>query len=181
MNKKFLSILGATAISGALLVGCGSAEVEKVDNDNGSETAKKEETKKEEKKSEFKVGETVSIDGMEVTVNSVSWGEANEYVPTTNAKVLKLEVSAKNNSADNGFIDSSEFQVYDAEGNLVEMYFGNDNANMFGGELKKGKQMSGVLEYDVPESESFEIYYEPSFTLKENSEVKWIVPAADVQ
>lgn len=181
MNKKFLSILGVAALSGAVLVGCGSADVQKVDDDNkGSETSKKEETKKEEKKTEFKVGETVSIDGVEVTVKSAEWGTPNEYVEPTKDKVLRLEVFAKNNSDENAFVDSSEFQVYDADGNLMEMYFANDDVNIFGGEIKKGKQVSGVLEFDVAESAKYEIYYEPSFSLKEGAEVKWLMDASEL-
>ncbi|MFD1040482.1 hypothetical protein ACFQ3N_19070 [Virgibacillus byunsanensis] len=58
--------------------------------------------------------------------------------------------------------------VYNAEGTALDKYFGSDemDTNMFNFDLKEGKNASGTLEYDVAESEFFEVYYEPSFTLK---------------
>lgn len=174
--KKVIGVLSTLAIIGGLLGACADAEVKQVSN-SGSEQKKE---KKEEKKTEFKVGETVSVDGMEVTVNKVSWGKPAEYSAAEKGKVLRIEVTAKNNSANNGFIDSTEFQVY-AGDTKYEEYFGNDDANLGGGELKKGKTMPLILEFDVPEAESYEIFYEPSFTLSENAEIKYIVTKAEIK
>lgn len=181
MNKKVFGVLSTSVLLGGLLAGCGDAEVKEVSSSGDKQEA--ETNKKEEAapKTEFKVGETVSIDGMEVAINSLTWGTPIDGVPAEKGKILRIEVSAKNNSSDNGFVDSSEFQVYDKDGNKLEMYFGNNDTNMFGGELKKGKQSAGTLEFDVPETETYEIYYEPSFTLKENAEVKWIVPTGEIK
>ncbi|MFY0762072.1 DUF4352 domain-containing protein [Metabacillus dongyingensis] len=180
MNKKVFGVLSTAFLLGGLLSGCGDAEVKEVSSSGDKQTD--ESNKKEEAaKTEYKVGETVSIDGMEVTIKSLSWGKPIDGVPVEKGKILRIEVSAKNNSSDNGFVDSSEFQVYDKDGNKLEMYFGNNDANMFGGELKKGKQSAGALEFDVPETETYEIYYEPSFTFKENAEVKWIVPTGEIK
>lgn len=165
---------------GSLLTGCGEAEVKKVSSDNTEKSAEKKDTVKEEKKSEFKLGETVSVDGMEITLTKVTWGTPLQGVPASKGKILRIEGTAKNNAAENGFIDNTEFQVY-ANDTATENYFGNDDANMLAGELKKGKSAPIVLEYDVPEANSYEVFYEPSFTLKENSEVKWIVSKGEIK
>ena len=71
--------------------------------------------------------------------------------------------------------------MYDEEGNKLDAYFGNDDANMFGSEIKKGKQLNGILEYDAPESDSYELYYEPSFSFTENNEIIWLVENEDIK
>lgn len=177
MNKK---LFGTLFLVGGLLAGCGEANVQKVDDSAGSKTKTEQPGQKEAKKTKFKIGETVSIDGMEVTINKVSWGKTIAGVPAQKGKVLRIEGSAKNNAAENGFIDNSEFQVY-AGDIKTESYFGNDDANMLAGELKKGKSAPIVLEFDVPEAESYEIFYEPSFTLKDNAEVKWTVTKGEIK
>lgn len=181
MYRKLLGTAGSLLLVGGLLAGCGEAEVSKVEDSAGSKTKTEAPAeKKEEKKTEFKLGETVSIDGMEITISKVSFGPANEYVAAEKGKVLRIEGTSTNNAADNGFIDNTEFQVY-AGDTKTEFYFGNDGANMLAGELKKGKTAPIVLEFDVPEAESYEIFYEPSFTLKENAEVKWIITKGEIQ
>lgn len=177
-KSKLFGVLSSAVLFGSLLTGCGEAEVTKVDN--GSAGTEEKAEKKEEKKTEFKIGETVSIDGMEITLSSVAWGKANEYTPAEKGKVLRIEGNVKNNGAENGFIDNTEFQVY-AGDQATDFYFGSEDANMLSGELKQGKTSNIVLEFDVPEADTYEIYYEPSFTLKENSEVKWIVPAGEIK
>ncbi|SFB21603.1 protein of unknown function [Lentibacillus halodurans] len=119
---------------------------------------------------------------MEVTIENVSWGEQGEFTPAENGNVLRLEVNFHNDSADNGFVDNTEFSAYDAEGNAINEYFGGEDmdANMFSHDLKEGKKASAVLEFDVAESEFYEIYYEPTFTLKENAEVMWEISSSDI-
>ncbi|PAQ15595.1 hypothetical protein CD798_05865 [Bacillaceae bacterium SAOS 7] len=177
MKSKLLrSVIGGTLL--LTLTACGDAEVQKVNGEKQEESAPKEETTQPEF---YKLGETISVDGMEVTVHSASWGTPVAGVEPQGGKVLRLEVTATNNSSDNGFIDSTEFDVATPDGTMAEEYFGNDDANMFGGEIKKSKQIKGVLEFDVTEADFYEVYYEPSFTLKENAEVKWKVEKSEVK
>jgi|SRR5690606_28090331 len=172
---KTLTILAVLVI---LLSACGEAEVKKVDSEGGSSNSEGG----EEKAPEFyKVDETISVDGLEISINSVSWGKANQYVEPTNGKVLRIEITAKNNSDDNALIDNIDFDLSDSEGTMLEFYFANDDANMFTTEIKTGKQAKGILEYDVSESESFELYYEPSFSFKSNAEVKWLINKEDIK
>ncbi len=162
------------------MTGCGEAEVTIVDEDPKENN--KETTKKEESKPEFyTVDETVSIDGTEISIHSVSWGKEAEYIESENGKIIRIEVTVKNNSEDHVYVDQIEFALSDADGNMLDAYYGNSDANMFGTEIKKGKQVKGVLEYDVLESESFELFYKPSFSFKSNSEVKWLIQAEDIQ
>ncbi|CAN7653632.1 DUF4352 domain-containing protein [Peribacillus frigoritolerans] len=173
--KKFAKILGLSALTIGVLTACGESEVKEVDG------GAKEETKKEEapKKESYKVGDTVSVDGMEVTIKSAKFVNPAEYSPSEKGKIIQIEVTAKNNSSANGFIDNTEFTISDKEGNMLEEYYGFDTS--FSGEVKKGKQLSGKIAFDVSESESYEIFYEPSFTLKENAEIKFDLPKSELE
>lgn len=178
MYKKIVTLLLAGFIALALSA-CGEAEVSTIDEKEEVQAEKKED--KIEKPEFYKPDETVSIDGVEISIDSVAWGKEAEYSESQNGKILRLEVTVKNNSDDNAFADNTEFDLSDSEGNMMDTYFGNDDANMFSGEIKKGKQIKGILEYDVPETDNYELYYEPSFSFKENTEVKWLIEKGDIQ
>lgn len=177
MKRNLIGVLSSAALVGGLLAGCGDAEVKEVSNGGTEQKAEKKEEKKDKV---YKIGDTVSIDGMEITIDSITWGGTIDGVPAEKGKVLRIEATAKNNSADNGYVDSTEFQVY-AGDTKTENYFGNDDANMNAGELKKGKTMKLIAEYDVPATENYEVYYEPSFTLSENAEIKWNISSGDIK
>jgi hypothetical protein len=179
LKLKFGGFLTSTVLFGVLLTGCTKAEVEKEEKPaKTKESAEQVETKKEGQQTKFKVGEAVSVDGMEVTINKVTWGTPNQDVPTEHEKVLRVVGTAVNNDAENAFIDSTEFRA-DAGDTPVEYYSGNNDTNMFGGELKNGKKINIILEFDVPESNTYEIYYDAS--LMDHPEVKWIVTKEEIQ
>lgn len=188
--KKFYYLLLAVLLL-LLLAACGESQVEEVESSDASEENVEEtetdvETEEESLSEEDKVygiGETVSIDGMEVTIDRATWVEPNEFIAAENGNVLRLEVSFHNKSAESGFVDNTEFSIYDGEGNMIDAYYGSDDAdtNMFSIDLKEGKNATGALAFDTAESEFFEVYYEPMFTLKENAEVEWKINSSDIE
>ncbi|MFD1040483.1 hypothetical protein ACFQ3N_19075 [Virgibacillus byunsanensis] len=121
--KTLYSILMATLLV-MILTACGESEVQGVDNassegNNGAEATEtdnadgEEPSEEESVEAEDKVygtGKTVSIDGMEITIDRASCGEQGEYTPAENGNVLRLEVSFHNASAESGFIDDTEFE-----------------------------------------------------------------------
>src|SRR5699024_3085379 len=116
----------------------------------------------------YQPDETVSVDGIEITLNEIIWGEEEEFVESDNGNLIMIDLTIKKKSDDNEDVVDIDFDLYDEEGNKLDTYFGNDDANMFGSEIKKGKQLNGILEYDALESDSYELYYEPSFSFTEN-------------
>ena len=120
----------------------------------------------------YKIGEPIGIDGMEIVINKAYYGQVAQYSHSNNGKILRLEGTVKNINNDYVYLDSTEFQLY-ADDKRADMYFGNDGPNMFGGEVKTGKSIDFVLEYDVQEMDSYEIYYTPSFTFLDGLEIKW--------
>ncbi|WP_102692158.1 DUF4352 domain-containing protein [Rummeliibacillus pycnus] len=172
--NKILKLIIVSAFLMAILTACGEAEVKQVD-----QSTKTTEKKVKKAPTFYKVGDTVSIDGMEIKLVSAKFVKPAEYVKTEKGKVLEIEVSAKNNSANNGFVDNTEFTISDAKGNMQEQYFGFDYT--LSGEVKKGKTMTGKIAFDVPYSKEYELYYEPSFSLKNNAEIKFKLKKSELK
>src|SRR5699024_8847870 len=104
-----------------------------------------------------------------------------EFVESDNGNLIRIDLTIKNNSDDNDFVVDIDFELYDEVGNKLDTYFGNDDANMIGSEIKKEMQLNGILEYDATESDSYELYYEPSFSFTENNEIIWLVENEDIK
>lgn len=176
--KKFIKVFGMIALTIGILSACGEAEVKKVDEGNTNQ-AKEEATDKEVKPEFYKVGDTVSVDGIEIKLISAKYVQPAEYSESEKGKIIEIEVSAKNTNSDDAYIDNTEFSIADVEGNMHEEYYGFDYS--FSGEIKSGKVLTGKIAYDVPESEKYEIYYEPSFTFSENAEIRFDIEKAELQ
>ena len=76
-RKKVISLLGSLVLMG-LLAACGETEVKEVSN-----TDKKDEKQELEKveipNKPFKVGDIVSVNGLEITITSAKYSERENY------------------------------------------------------------------------------------------------------
>lgn len=154
------------------LAGCGETAVEDVTDSKSS--ASKENSEKKEKKDEdkiYKVGETVKVDGVEITITNAAFTSPAEYSETQNGKVLTLDVKVVNTNENSSYIDETDFNLYDLEDNQFESYFGYDKMAI-SADLNSGKQKKGNLYYDVSEEKAYELVYAPAFSW-DNKEVKW--------
>jgi hypothetical protein len=169
--KNIIKTIGAVVLVGGILSAC-TTEVEEVEK--SSETPKQE-TQQEEKVEDkvFKVGDTVKVNGVEITITKASFTEPAEFTPAEKGKVLTIEIATNNVESDSAFIDSTEFNLYDKEGNQLPEYYGYDELAI-SGDINKGKKLNGKLYFDVPEADSYELVYKPSFTL-DNKEIKWTI------
>src|SRR5699024_4077159 len=100
-----------------------------------SENNNKNNADEEDGEEFYRSDETVSVDGIEITLNEINWGEEEEYVESDNGNLIRIDLTIKNNSDDNEFVDEIDFDLYDEEGNKPDNYFGNDDANMFCSEI----------------------------------------------
>lgn len=171
MKKKFALGTAGIFLTSALLLGACATEVEEVDSE-GAKTEQKAEEKAEDKV--YKVGDTVKVNDLSISITNASYTDPEQYTEAVNGKVLTLEIATEN-TGDSAFIDSSEFNLYDAEGNQLDQYFGYMDMPI-SGDINKGKKLAGKLYFDVPESASYELIYKPSFSF-DNKEVKWNIVA----
>ncbi|QQZ10029.1 DUF4352 domain-containing protein [Heyndrickxia vini] len=165
MKKRLLASLSIFVLAGSILAGCGETQVEKVDKKSSEKTEQKA------KNQIFKVGDTVKVNGLEVTITKASFTKPEQYSKAKKGNVLTLELSTKNSGDDSAFIDNTEFNLYDKDGNQLEEYYGYDDIAI-SGDVNKGKKLTGKLYYDVPKADSYELIYKPSFTL-DSKEIKF--------
>ncbi|MED1559952.1 DUF4352 domain-containing protein [Bacillus paramycoides] len=167
MYKK----LGTIALAGALafsLSACGETEVKEVSkNDAPKQTENKDKKEKNEKKV-YKVGDTLEINGLQLTFSSAKFVEPNEFSPVEKGKVLEIAFSAKNNGKKDAYIGTEELKIADADGNQFKEYFAGDNSFM-NDNIVPGNQITGKMYFDVTESDKYIGTYKPSLTLDDKS------------
>lgn len=152
------------------------SDVEEVttDGSNAKETEKKENP--EDKV--YNVGDVISIDGLEVSIISAEFTNPTEYGKAEKGKVLTLTVESTNNSDNSAFVDNTDFNIYDVEGNKHDFYYSYDES-MISGDINKGKKLTGKLYFDVPEAQEYELIYSPTFSW-DDIEIKFnIKPVAN--
>lgn len=148
------------------LAGCGETTVEDVSS--GKKTEAKAD--KEKKDKVYKIGDTVKVNDVEITITKAEFTKAAPYSESVNGKILTLDIAVKNSSDSQAFVDNTEFGLSVGD-EQAEDYFGYDKL-AFSQELNKGKKATGKLYYDVKEAKSYELIYAPSFSF-DSKEIKW--------
>jgi hypothetical protein len=166
---------GATLLfAGAMLTGCSvqgqKAEPKAENPPTASDAKEKQEPTKEE--NVFQTGETASVDGLEITVQSAALKDGNKYIPPEKGKVLAVQFQLANRRDEPARVGVEAFNLYDEDGNALQSYFSYDDGFMEA-ELQKGETKKGVLYFDVPQKEKYVLLYKPDLTGEE--EVKFEV------
>lgn len=178
---KKLLLLITTLFLTLGLAACGdadSSEPKKVENSSNESKQSTDEQAKEEESTEdqvFKVGDTVELDGTQITLKSATYVEPNEYVPAEKGKVLAIEFETVNNSDEQLYFGSEEFSISTTDGTQHGEYFGMDDGFM-NENIDPGKKIAGKIYFDVPEDKQYEIIYSPTFTLENKSITFEVVP-----
>ncbi|GGJ48399.1 DUF4352 domain-containing protein [Virgibacillus salexigens] len=177
--KRILMGIGLLVVLGVILAMIDTGE--DVDNNTGkassgekvgeAEEKPVEEKEKKEEKKIFKVGDKIDLNGLELTIESAQFVDASEFIPAEKGKVLQMNLNIVNNKDEKLFVDSTEFNLYDTDDNNLEPYYGLDTLD-FSSDINAGKKAQGTLTFDVPESESYELIYEPTFSWTEEK-VTW--------
>lgn len=94
---------------------------------------------------EFKLDEKVDVAGTIITLSNPAYtDERNEYEEEP-AEVLSLDVAVQNATDEDLYFDTYDFQVYDADGTLMETYA----LDYLTADIKPGKNTSGKGFYAV--------------------------------
>lgn len=161
--KKVFLGLGAVALAGGILAGCSdtvedvSSSEEVKQTDSGQQKAAKKETKPEDKV--YKVGDTVSINGLELTIlNAQFTSSPDEYSAPEKDKILTVEVQAVNNSNQQQMVYDGDFNLYDKEDNHFDSYYSYEESPI-SADLNKGKKATGKLFFDVTDEDEYELIF----------------------
>lgn len=169
MMKKFLFLAVISTL--LFLAACGS-ESSTSDESSGSDSGQSETNEnKSEKEADqsdkvYGVGDTVNLGDAEVTFTKVYYAEANEFMEAENGKVLAVDFEAKNTGDDSLYIGVDEFTI-SVDGTQYSEYMSGDG--FMNENISSGNSISGTMKYDVPESETYKIIYEPTFTLSSDT------------
>ena len=184
--SRIAKVLGVLVLVGLFMVGCteqevskdkASTEVEKKINDDKSNVKSKGE-EKENKVEKAKVGETLNVNGVKITITGIKKfeGEINPYSKLAQDHAVQVGIIAENTNKEAVFIDSTEFVLYDADGFETVHALPSDIMEL-STELPGGKKVKGSLFFDVPKQDgTWEINYLSMSSFKGEPAI-WEVPS----
>jgi len=159
-----LFIIGVSALGGA--------------DDTSTKVGSDDSSSAEEEKTVYKVGDTITFDGKEVTVSDIErkWNSGNEFVaPETDNEFVRAKVTIKNNSDSEAPYNTFDWKIQNSDGVIKDIstaQFSADGA-LDSGELAPGGKVSGFLIFETPDADSdLTIRYEPSFWSDKKIEIK---------
>lgn len=172
-KKKWLwgcgGCLGVFILIAILFTACTGAFVNEVDKELNEETtlSKDKDTKTK------KVGETTEIDGVAFTLNSAEYtDERNEFADVEADKVLKVDMTVKNNS-DEEIPVGGDVKVY-VDGKQAKSYPINDQLI---DSLSPGREISGSAGFAINgEPKKIELEFQPLVSLSKKRYIYEINP-----
>ena len=162
---KIRLMIGLILVLSLLLIACGGTTTpERVDED---EIAVQEELEAETPVPQpeiFNIGDTVKMDAIVFTLNSVRWDIGTEYFkPEEGEKWLVVDGTITNNSSETISISSMlMFDLIDDQFYKQELSIMTETKGSLDGELGPGRTMRGEIAYSVNTiSKSFELVFSP--------------------
>ena len=180
--NKWAKALGISVLAIGMLAACSEQKVEKSETSEAVKT-KTSETKEApapaKKEEAAKVGETLNVDGVKITITSIDkfTGVINQFEPLKQDHAVKIGVIVENDTQAQVFVDSMEFKLYDKDGFEISAALPSDE-NALSGEIPGGKKVQGAIYFDAPKQDgaTWEIQYE-SMASFDGEPAKWELPA----
>lgn len=177
MLKKLCLLIGSLTVIGILLTGCATKEVD-TDYD-----VFEQKTTNAKEDIVYKIGETVELDGVQITIDKAYFTKPSKEKPLNNGEILtiNLKVYSKPYTKD-VYIDESDFLLYEHTGKIGFHYDGYIEQEISGnlsGEKKPDNVVRGVegkLYFVTTKDQKYELVYKPTFS-KKVKEIKFkIIP-----
>lgn len=164
-----LGCLGVLILIGVISAAMGGGAMDTDTNDSATKTEETKDTttenkdKKEEEVKNAKIGEKLSIDDVEFTVNSIENAAvvgSNGLEQNANGKYLVLDVTVKNNKKESLMMSSDFFKIKKGDTNYESDVTASttknqeqspDNLGLLAEELNPGIEKTAKVVFDVPE------------------------------
>lgn len=150
-------------VIGAIGASSSQNDAKVVNSNNANQSSESQQAEK----TEFKVGETISFDGKEVTVKTLqrNWTSDNQFTkPRDGKEFIKANVTIVNKSTDELPFNKFDWKVEDTNGAIEEPSFGNSADDDLGsGDLAVNGKKEGSVIFEVPAGSSIKLHYKPSF------------------
>ena len=165
----------------AVLIICILAGCNTEDKETKSDRKEDNKSKATNTMKNFKIGQVVDADGVDVKLAKVEYvNNYDEYSEPENGRVIKVYLKFKNNNEDQVLVDSTDFSMKVNGENYQEWYGESEGDSGFSHQLNKGNTGSGMITYDVPESDTYTLEMDatPNF---ENIKAKWNIKKEDIK
>lgn len=181
--KKFFHVIAVGVLSAGVLAACGESEIEPTEEATGSEQEQKAEEgqddSQEEKTKELGIGDSVTFDGLELTLNSVAADQGNDFETPQEDKYLIVDMTVKNTTEESKTVSSiMNLSLKDTEGYKYDMALYSGIKSQLDGEVAPGDTLRGQIAFDVPESETYELLFDDPFT---SGQAVWTIPAGEIE
>ena len=152
-KHRFLWIVLAVVVLLGILGAIGGGDSKPTLVESSQDTAASQETAAEPTKDSFGVGDTVALDGVSVTLKSVSESQGANFVKPESGKVFVLcEFEIENNSGSDIAVSSiMSFEAYidDYSTNMDVSAIMASDVGQLDGTVAAGKKMHGVIGYSA--------------------------------
>lgn len=122
----------------------------------------------------FKVGDTFSVDDLQLTINNLADVEPNEFIkPKDGNKFIVVNITFENKGTRDKFVNSTDFKVLGPDG--TQYSFSGEAAVASNMEFKieslmPGAKVTGSAFFEIPKDQTgFKMYFKPSFSLDNTS------------
>jgi len=171
--KFVVAILIVIAIMVIGVVACTSSVINDVDKEMkkseevtvGDDSKKSDsKDKKEEKKAkDLKFGDTFSVGKLQITVSKPVNKDAGEYDSADSGNMIVFDIVAKNNSSEQVFVDTTDFNLYDKNGEQIPEAYADDDYGI-NGEINAGRTLKGKLYFDAKPGQDLELVFSPTLS-----------------
>lgn len=171
--KFIIALIVVFVIIAVGVVACTSSVFNSVDEDmkkseevtvgNSDKSDKKSDDKADKKAKDLKFGDTFSVGKIQFTISKPKNEEPGQYDSAKSGNIVVFDVVAKNNSKEQVFIDSTEFNLYDKNGEQIESTFLGDDYGLQG-DVNAGRTIKGKLYFDAKAGQALELVYSPTFS-----------------
>ena len=160
--KKVLSLL-ACGVLAASFAGCSNSEESAPSN--SEKTEEKQEKKEEQAPKTYGVGDTATVENIDITVNSTRVAQSTLGVaPEDGKQYFVMDISLANNQDDT--FNSSTMLCYslkDEDGREQDLAFDVDLNGSLDTEIGAGQKGAGEIAYTVPAEGALYLTFTPTF------------------
>ncbi|EJV58238.1 DUF4352 domain-containing protein [Bacillus cereus] len=136
-----------------------------------TETKNSDESKQEDVQDKvYKIGETVDVDGLQVTLDSVQLGYPDYTTDKKKDDILGIVFTVKNNSKKEIPFAFYEFEITDKKGTRFKEY--NNYDSFISKKLAPDEKIQDIMLFDVAKENTYIATYRPEFT-HENRTIKF--------
>ncbi|AEA13997.1 MULTISPECIES: DUF4352 domain-containing protein [Bacillus] len=136
-----------------------------------TETKDSNESKQEDVQDKvYKIGETVDVDGLQVTIDSVKLGYLDYDEDKKKEEILGVIFKVENNSKKEIPFAFYEFEITDKKGTRFKEY--NNPDSFISKKLAPDEKIQDIMLFDVAKENTYIATYRPEFT-RENRTIKF--------